>query len=285
MQKILVALAVAIGAALPAHGASLTLGSLVDGDGGTSFDIDGRFSPVENWSIGAGGGRSELALTGADFRGNSLRLSSDLQLGGFSVSVSAQDWKDSNQIKSTNVLGQFGWMADSGFSVSALVDDRNLTVHYTATVLGQARERSVDFDGTGFGADLSYFGEQWSLGARFIDYSYGQSVARARAVLESPTTTRYPRLQNLLASAVTRAAGAPDREISATVGRQFSRTSLQGDWSMQRDALTGTDINSLSMVLGYEVNKHFEIDTTVGFSDGGADGTVAFGGVALTLRN
>ena len=54
---------------------------------------------------------------------------------------------------------------------------------------------------------------------------------------------------------------------------------------MQRDALTGNEVSSLALTHGYAAGEHVHIDTTLGFSDGGVDGTVAFAGLAVTLRN
>jgi hypothetical protein len=159
-----------------------------------------------------------------------------------------------------------------------------MTVDYTAIVAGQLRPREIDFNGTGFGADLSWFGEQWNLGVRFIEFNYGRSVNRVRSIISAPSTDRFPRLQSLLDSVVTRAAGAPDQQFSVTLGRQFSRTSLQGDFGRQRDALTGTRASSLSLTHGYNINRQAQLHTTLGFSDGGVDGSVAYGGLALTLR-
>jgi hypothetical protein len=269
----------------PAGAASVTLGTLADSEEGLSYGLDGRFSPTDNWSVGAGVGRNESSVGGEKFAGTSLRVSTDLVMGAWFTGVSVQRWKDSNQLRSTTVLGELGWMAANGLSVSALVDDRNLTVDYAVTVLGQLREAQIDFKGTGFGVDISWFGANWNLGARFIDYSYGRSVDRVRAAIESASTERFPRVNFLLDSIVTRAAGAPDQQFVATLGRQFSRSSLQGDWAMQRDALTHDRVNSLSLTHGYEIGAKLRLDTTLGFSDADGGGTVAFGGLALTLRN
>ena len=87
-----------------------------------------------------------------------------------------------------------------------------------------------------------------------------------------------------MASLVTQAAGAPDREIGVSLGREFSRSSLQGEWLLLRDALTGEQTNSLSLIHSYRISKHLEMDTTLGLSDGAADGTLAFGGLAFRIR-
>jgi hypothetical protein len=268
------------------HAASMTVAGLVDGEHGTSYDIDARFSPTANWSVGAGAGHSETELSGTDFSGTTVRFSTDVAWSGFNAGLSLQRWKDSDQVASDSRRGQVGWMSDSGLALSALIDDRRLTVDYVASVAGGGtRPAQVEFNGTGWGADLAFFGDEWNAGLRFLDYSYGRSMARVRAILNAPTTDRFPLLQVLINSVVTQAAGAPDRELSATLGREFSRSSLQGDWVRQRDALTRTDINSLSLTHGYEFNQHLEINTTLGYSGGGGNGTIAFAGLALTLRN
>jgi hypothetical protein len=281
---VLVALAVCCATQAQA-GTSLSISGLADSQDGTAFDADIGFSPTGSWSLGAGVGRSDSQLTGADFSGTSLRFSGDVNVGAFNAGASLQRWKDSSQITSVSTGGQIGWMADSGLSLGAIIDVRDMTVEYTARAIGgQTRAAEVEFTGTGLGVDVAYFGEQWNAGARFIDYSYGRSVDRVRAVLNAPTTQEFPRLQLLAESIVTRAAAAPDRELSVTLGRNFTRASLRGDWILQRDALTQVDIHSLSLTHGYRFNKHLELGTTLGFSGGDADDAIAFGGLSLTVR-
>ncbi|MEO6185830.1 MAG: hypothetical protein ABIP38_04375, partial [Steroidobacteraceae bacterium] len=204
---------------------------------------------------------------------------------GFSAGASLQRWNDAGQIRSTAVLGELGWSANNGMAASLLLDTRSLTLKYSAIVAGQQRERQIDFDGTGIGAEISWFGDQWNVGLRYIDYAYGRSMDRVRAVLNAPDTGRFPRLQLLIDSVATRAVGAPDRQLSASLGRQFARASLQGDWNLQRDALSGDEFNSFSLTHGYEFSEQLQIDTTFGVSTGGYGGTSAFAGLALTLRN
>lgn len=283
MQKRLMAMAVMLVSAR-VDAASVVLAGLADAEHGRSYDVAAEFAPTDNWTLGAGAGKSESSDNGTDFSGTSLRLSTDVQWGAFSTGASVQRWKDSDQIRSNGVMGHLGWTAASGLSLSALVDDRRMTVEYAATIAGQLRQREIDFEGTGFGVNLAWIGDVWNVGAKYIDYRYGRSVDRVRAIISAPSTDRFPRLQSLLISVVTRAAGAPDQRWSATLGREFSRSSLQGDWDMQRDVLTGTEVSSLSLTHGYEISRQVRIDTTLGFSEGGADRTVAFGGLALTLR-
>lgn len=267
-----------------ANAASVTLSTLADTEEGLSYGVSGQFSPTEHWSVGAGVEQSETQLGGADFSGTALRLSTDVSLGGFMAGASVRRWKDSSQVKSTTVLAELGWMAENGLSLSVLLDDRNVTVQYTTTVLGETRSASIDFNGTGYGADISFYGADWILGARYLDYDYGRSVTRVRAAIESTSTERFPRVDSLLGSIVTRASGAPDRQFLATVGRSFGNSSLQVDWTLQRDALTHEKVKSVSGTWGYGISASLWLDTTAGVSDVAGGDSLVFGGLALTWR-
>jgi hypothetical protein len=264
---------------------SLTLSGLFDSDQGRSLDADARWAPLPAWSLGVGVGKGKSGLEGSDLSGTSLRASTDLYLGGFDAGVSMQRWKDSSDLDTRSVRGQAGWTFDSGIGLHALLDDRSLDITYTRQPLvGAARQSKVRFDGTGYGAELSFFGARANAAVHFIDYGYGRSMTRVRGVLAATDTTQFPRLQALVASMATRAAGAPDREIGLSLGREFSRSSLQGQWLLQRDALSGENTNSLSLIHSYRISKHLEMDTTLGLSDGAADGTLAFGGLSFRIR-
>lgn len=264
---------------------SLSLSGLYDSDQGRSLDADVRWAPVPAWSVGAGVGKGQSGPEGSSLSGTSLRASTDVYLGGFDAGVSMQRWKDSSELNTRSVRGQAGWTFDSGIGIHALFDDRSLDITYTrSTLLGAARQAVVRFDGTGFGGEFSYFGRRVNTAAHFIDYGYGSSVTRVRSVLAAADTTQFPRLQSLVASMATRAAGAPDREIGVSLGREFNRSSLQGEWLLLRDAASGEHTNSLSLIHSYRFTRHLEMDTTLGLSDGAADGTLAFGGLSFRIR-
>lgn len=264
---------------------SLTLSGLFDSDQGRSLDADARWSPMPSWSLGAGIGQGKTGMEGSDLSGTSLRVSTDLFLGDFDAGVSLQSWKDSSDLKTRSLRAQAGWTFGPGVGVHALFDDRRLDIQYTRQVaLAQPRRATVQFDGTGYGGELSYTGSRYNAAAHLIDYGYGRSMSRVRGVLAATDTTRFPRVQLLVASLVTRAAGAPDREMGLTVGREFSRSSVQGEWLLLRDALTGDKTNSLSLIHSYRFSAHLEMDTTLGLSDGAADGTLAFGGLSFRIR-
>lgn len=283
---VLTLVAAALGAVAPVHAdGSLSLSSLFDSDHGRSLDVDARWSPVESWSLGAGVGKGATGRAGPDLSGDSLRASTDVYLGKFDAGVSLQRWKDSGEVKSRSLRAQVGMTFDNGLGAHLLFDDRSLDVVYSRQgALGQMREATVAFDGAGFGGELSFTGERMSVAANFISQSYGRSLSRVRSAIAATDTTRFPRLQLLAASLVTRAAGATDREIGVTLGRQFTRSSLQAQWLLLRDALTGDATHSLSLVHSHPFARHLEIDTTLGLSHGAADGTLAFGGLAFRIR-
>ena len=270
--------------AAPGKAGTLTVSGLADGEGGRSVALDGSLWLMPSWLVRAGMGNSESSLETNKLAGTSIQASTRVLLGAFSVGGSYSHWKDSGELTSTLLQGELGWTADSGLAIAALVADRELQIHYSITALGQARERDVDFAGTGLGADISWYGNSWMAGARFLNFGYGSSMDRVRNALNSPETLQFPRLQLLVDSVATRLVGAAELEWSVTVGRQFARTSVHGDWFMQRDALTGDDVHSLSMTLGYRAGKHFEFAFTAGISDA-ESGTVPYGGLAVTVRS
>jgi hypothetical protein len=283
MRQVVFGFAAAAAMALPCAASSLSVAGLVDGEDGRSVDLDGRLDLTGHWSVGAGLGYGESDFGDQHFSARSMRASTDVQFGAFFAGASADRWHDSGQLRANTLRGEFGWMSDSGLAVSALVTDRNLDITYTATLEDQTREFDIEFQGTGYGAGLSYFGSSWSVGIRFLDYTYGNNVARLQAVLASAETERFPRLQRLTESVATRAAGTPDRELSLVLGRQFARSHLTGDWQLRRDALTGEKTTSAGLTFGVELGRQLLLDTMVGFSDGGAAGSVPWGGLALTL--
>jgi hypothetical protein len=164
-----------------AWGNSLTVSGLFDGEDGRSVSLLGSYAPLDNLTLGASMGHSQSKFQDSDeeFSGNDFGVSADVDFSAFFAHAAAQRWRDSGQLRSTSLHGELGWMSESGIAVAALVTRRDLQVTYTATVLGQTREREVDFKGTGFGADLSYFGTVWTAGLRFLDYDYGSNGQHA----------------------------------------------------------------------------------------------------------
>lgn len=269
----------------PAWADSLTLGGLVDSEEGRSADVHLRYSPIQVLTLGASFGHSESSLDDSSEKlaGNSLGVSLGLDYDAFFADVSVDRWKDSGNLRSTVVQGELGWLNLNGLALSALMTHRDMTVTYTSTLTSNTR--NIDFSGTGFGADVTYFGRVWTTGVRFLGYSYGRSVDRVRAVRNAGTTTRFPRVQDLVGSVATRAASTPDRELTFTLGRHFarrSRTSLTADLLWQRDALTGADTRGAGLTLSIGPRSHLGIDVSAGASKSEGAGTVGWAGAWLT---
>jgi hypothetical protein len=282
----MVVVLVALVATTPAVADSLSLATLADDDHGRSIDLHGLYSPIESLTLGASVGRSSAALSGGeDFRGNSLGASVDVDVDAFFAGGAIDRWKDSGELRSTALHGELGYLADNGLSLAALVASHDLRVTYSATVVGQLRQRDIDFKGTGLGGDLSWYGEAWTTGVRYLAYDYGRSVDRVRSVLESASTQRFPRLQRLAGSVATRAAGAPDREASLMLARQFARRSLTATLQWQRDAVTHVESKGVDLTLGLEPAQHWAVDVSIGASRDKEAGTTAWAGLALKLRS
>jgi len=271
----------------PAWADSLTIGGLLDSEDGRSVDVSARYSPVQPLTLGVRVGHSEARLEqdSEKFSGNNIGASLGLDYDAFFADVSVDRWKDSGDLRSTVVHGELGWLNLDGLAIAALVAHRDMRVTYTTTTLTGTRERNIDFTGTGFGGDLTYYGKVWTAGVRFLGYDYGRSVDRVRAVLTDTETDRFPRLQDLVGSVATRAASTPDRELSFVLGRQFaraSRTSLTADLQWQRDALTGNDTRSAGLTLSLTPRSHLGVDISGGASKTDGTGTVGYAGVWLT---
>ncbi len=287
MMKRIAGLLLGVLLAGQAWGHSLTVSGLFDGDEGRSLSAIGRYAPLDSLTLGAsvGHSRSKFHDSDEEFSGSNFGVSADVDFSAFFANASAQRWRDSGQLRSTSLHGELGWMSESGVAIAALVTNRDMQVTYTTTaLLGETRERDVDFKGTGFGADLSYFGTLWTAGARFLDYDYGRNVERVRALMQASETQRFPLLQQLISSVATRAAGAPDRELSVVVGRQFAHVALSADVQWQRDALTTDETRSAGLTLGFTPAKYLGVDVSAGASKTGAD-TIGWVGLALTLRS
>jgi hypothetical protein len=344
------------------HGASLTLGTLLDSDDAVSWQAVGTVAPARNWLLGAGAGTHDLQFDGERYTGTSLQLATRVNMRSFFAGVSGQHWKDSGDLRSVVLQGELGWMSQSGLTLSLLGSDRSLRAPFTTlNLLGQPLAHEAKSDGQGLGAGIAWTGRGWNLSARFLDYHYRHrhegeiapvisvpalldelesigddlsGISAATPVLQIlqgagllgtvqdvldtaggvagsvvpavveltdgvasqlplplPTVSDllnlglFPRLQQLVASPLSLVAGAPDRELTVTVGRQFLRASLRADWLLQRDALTRDEVSVTSMTFGYRFSERFGIDATAGVASGGVGGRVSYGGLSLTLRS
>lgn len=285
---LLATLACAISAAQAADSSggqfTATVAGLVDDADGTSLDLDLGWQPTGWLGLSAGFGNAESSTDLADLSGDSLRAGIDVHGSALGARLDWRNWKDDGQFESDTLGGELYW-SGAAWSVGLLLEQRDFTVDYTVTLLNRAVARSVDFEGTGVGAQASWTGERWNGYLRGVSYDYDDTLDRVLAAAQSPNLARFPRIQALVGSLLTRSAGAIDHDVGAGIERSFQRSGLRLDLAMTRDAISGADSRSVSVGWRYALSPRFDLDATVGQSDSDDLDGVGFAGLALTFRN
>jgi hypothetical protein len=279
--------AAALGASAFARGGALfdvTLAAFADEASGSDFSLDARLVPSAWWTLSAGVGRSESSDNFADLGGTALRAAADLHGENLGLSISYNGWDDGDSFES-RTLGARVYYRQGGFQGGLIVEERNIDVSYSFSVLGRAISTSQDFGGEGFGATLSYYGDQWGGYLRGVSYSYDENLSRLLTAVGQPNVTRFPRIAALSASLLTRAAGVLQSDVSAGIDRAFVRSGLRLDASFAKDAITGADSTGASVSYRYRISSRVEIEGTLGVTDTDGFDSLTYGGVALSLRN
>jgi outer membrane scaffolding protein for murein synthesis (MipA/OmpV family) len=264
---------------------SASVATFVDDADGTSVDLDLYWQPTAWLGLGAGIGQSESSAELADLEGNSLRASVDLHGESLGGRLSWRQWQDSGQFESDSMTAEVYWRTANGWQLGAIAEQRDFNVDYTVTVLNRSIARRVAFDGQGFGAQLAWYGDTWGGYLRGVSYDYDETLARVLTAAQTPNLARFPRIEALVASLLTRTAGAIDHDLSAGVERSFQRSGLRLDVAATRDALSGADSRSLSVSYRYSLTPRFELEGTLGSADSDDLDSVGFAGLALSFRN
>lgn len=264
---------------------SASIGTLVDDADGTSVDVDLYWEPTTWLSLGAGIGQSESSADLADFNGDSRRASLDVHGDSLGGRLSWRQWQDSGQFDSDSMAAEVYWRTTSGWQFGAIAEQRDFGVDYTVTVLNRPLQRRVEFDGQGFGAQVSWYGDAWGGYLRGVTYDYDETLARVLAAARTPNLARFPRLDSLVTSLLTRSAAAVDHDLAAGIERSFQRSGLRFDVSTTRDSLSGADSRSLSVSYRYSLTPRFELEGTLGSADNDDLDAVGFAGIALSYRN
>jgi hypothetical protein len=264
---------------------SASVATFIDDADGTSVDLDLYWEPTTWLGLGTGIGTAESAAELADLDGNSLRASVDLHGESLGGRLNWRRWQDSGQFESDSVAAEVYWRTANGWQFGAIAEQRDFTVDYTVQVLNRSIARRVAFDGQGFGAQLAWYGDTWGGYLRGVTYDYDETLARVLAAAQTPNLGRFPRIEALVASLLTRTAGAIDHDVSAGIERSFQRSGLRLDVSATRDALSGADSRSLSVSYRYSLTPRFELEGTLGSADSDDLDSVGFAGLALSFRN
>lgn len=263
---------------------SATVAGFVDDADGTSLDLDLNWQASDWIGLSAGFGNADSSSDLADLSGRSLRAGVDVHGSAFGARLDWRNWQDDGQFESDTLGGELYWTG-GGFSAGLLLEQRDFTVDYSITLANRTVARSVDFQGTGVGAQLSYANDRWSGYLRGIGYDYDQTLDRVLAAQQLPNLARFPRIQALVGSLLTRSAGAIDHDYGVGIERSFQRSGLRLDLTQTRDAISASDSRSVSLGWRYSLTPRFEIDATVGRSDSDDLDSVGFAGLALTFRN
>lgn len=261
-----------------------TLAGYVDDADGTSLDLD-LYWDVTDWlTLGAGVGSADSSSDLADLSGQALRASVDVRGAAFGGRLGWRNWRDAGDFESDTLSAEFYWRAD-GWRLGLIGERRDFTIDYTLTVLGRPARRTQSFAGTGVGARVAWYGERWGGYLRAVGYDYDATLERVIAASRAPNLARFPRIEALVGSLLTRTAGAIDQDLSAGIERSFRRSSLRLDFSAIRDATRGTDSRAVSLGYRHALTSRFEIETTIGTVDNDELDSVGFAGIALSFRN
>lgn len=271
-------------AAADAGAFTATLATFVDDADGISTDLDLYWDPADWISLSAGIGQAESSSELADLDGDALRAGIDLHGDSLGGRLNWRRWQDGGQFESDTLGGEIYWRSTTGWQLGLIAEQRDFSVDYTVTVLNRPIARRVEFDGQGFGAQASWYGEAWGGYLRGVSYDYGDTLARVRAAAQTPNLGRFPRIQALVASLLTRTAGAIDHDLSAGIERSFQRSGLRLDVSTTRDTLSAAESRTVSLSYRYALTPRFELEGTLGTADSDDLDSVGFAGLALSLR-
>ena len=269
-----------------APGFGLQAAAFVDDQDGTSYDVNAQFRPTESLTLALGAGQSRSSLVATDFDGTSVHGGVDLQRGRLGGGLYASRWDDSDQFTSRVAGGRFAVTFAEAFEAGVVLESRQLEVGYTTTgPLGRSVSQSVRFDGSGLGAELGWFGREWSGYLRGIGYDYDDQLDRAIVASRAPATRAFPRVASLVSAVLTRTAGAIDYQASVGVDRAFARSGLGVDLTLSSDAISGDDSTSVSVAWRYDLSTRVGVDVTLGMTETDGLDSTAFAGLGFSFRN
>jgi hypothetical protein len=263
---------------------SATLSGFIDDADGTSLDLDLYWAPAEWLALSAGVGSTDSSADLADLSGDSLRAGIDVHGESLGGRLGWRQWRDSGDFESESISAELYWRSGV-WQIGLIGEQRDFRVDYVIIVAGRPVTRSAAFEGQGFGAEVSWYAERWSGYLRAVGYDYDATLEAAVAASRLPNLARFPRIEALVGSLLTRAAGAIDHDLAAGLERAFQRSGLRFEVSATRDTVSGADSLGASLGYRYSLNSRLEIEATIGAVDSDDLDAVGFAGLALTLRN
>jgi len=278
-----IALLLASGVTHADIGLDASLAAFADSESGSSFDIDASISPRDWLTLGVGLGRSESADDRASLEGDAFRASAGVHSNRFGLRGYFRKWSDSGEFES-ETLGARAYLNHERFTFELIAEAVSLGVDFALTQGNRSLEVHREFDGTGFGASLSYFGARWSGYAEAVTYDYDRVLEQIITISRGPNVARFPRFQFLIDSVLTLTQGALDYHISGGVERSLGRSAILLDVLSAKDAVDGRQTHSVSAGYRYSLSRHVDFEVTLGASDTDELGSIGFGGLTLSLH-
>jgi hypothetical protein len=259
-------------------------GASTDDTGGRSLDVDFSISPGEHVTLSAGAGHSAGSADTGDLSGTLLGAGASLhgERGGFSLRYDSFDDHSNYQ---SRTLAARAWIAAGGFEIALLGRHRDLGVGLTLELPLRTVRREVDFSAVGAGLSLGYARGSYNAYLSALRYDYDDGFDRFIELAASPQLTDRPRIEALVATFMTQAQGAIDRQYGAGVERSFGRHSLALDLAAVHDAILDAGSTSIALTWRYAQSARLDWSVTAGMVDSDAYGGIGFVGVGLGIGN
>jgi hypothetical protein len=271
------AFAAVIAVAQAAAASDWTLGAGVEADdvGAYTTAADVSWSPSARLTLGAVAGATHSDAEQGGFDSTEFGVDAEWwPARHVGVAAGYDAWRDSgnyekNSVRATLLMGgervRFGLIGES-------VSTR------TTVQLGVLRDRmaTLDFDGSGFGGQITLYGSRLDLHASFLSYSYDDQVDRLLTFLGTPTTTRRPRLEQLGNSAFTAADALLDRAVALGADLHFGNGTLGLGLAQYRELLTDSDTNTATIDFSWPLSPRWTAAVTAGASDSDSRDTTYF---------
>ena len=269
-----------------AQAAPLTarLGYTADQEGGYALDADFSLAPTERLTFYAGAGHSQGSEATGDLTGSlyNAGLSWHGRRSGISFNYDAFD--DSSNYQA-GTLGARAWVATGDFEFALLGRRRDLAVGLVLELPLRTLRRELDFSATGFGLEVGFTRDDFSVYVMGLQYDYDESFDDFLDLIDSPLLDRRPRIEALVGTFITQTQGAVDRIAGAGCEFASGRHSVGLDISHVHDAVL--DSGSTSLAVSYRRAQSARVDwgVTARLVDSDAFGDIGFLGVEIGLSN
>jgi hypothetical protein len=261
-----------------------SLGAEADDRSASAIDADVGWSPTERFTLAFSGGHTRGADDlGDDFDATVLSASADWQMADVvGLAIAYDTWEDPDSYEKRN--GHLTLYLGNERARIGLVA-QSVSSKTTAQLALLRRTASIDFDGKGYGADLSLNSERTGFYASYVAYDYDDSTARLITFLSNPALARRPRLEALLGSSTTAAAALLDYSASVSADFYLARARIGVSWSMLRDIVSDSNSQTVKADVEWPVASHWSLRLTGGVNDSDLDSSVIFGGVRILFRS